>query len=93
MIVAVNISRSINNSTLKNAAEGDWKLSINKARNCTHIIAVDKGDIMEFYDVQNVRQISDRVRFNLIKSSQATAQQIKKQTKGINLAGFTVKYI
>jgi hypothetical protein len=85
-ILLVNTNKSLKSGkTPIESASGNWLINKDKACNIQYVVAVEKNNIVECFEVTSFSSIGDRVRFNLIPTN--------KLDINVGKTNYTTKYI
>lgn len=94
-IIAVNISKTINDIGSQKATERAWKLNKERADKYRFVMGVNKGKIYPFellkVCIDEVHE--NRIAFVLKECSNEVRINVEKYVEGINLKYITTKYI
>ncbi len=96
-IIAVNIRHNILSvPTVIGATRRAWKINLTKVRKCDYVIAVSNGTVHEYYKLLGAsadRVQPNRVAFKLRNCTPTEQRLVVTAITGVNLSGFTTKYI
>ncbi len=96
-ILVVNISQTIGNMPIQQAATQAWKLNHERAQECDYLVAVTEGEPRAFFKVQEATEFAHeprRVEFIIDRfCNRNEILTITEKLFNKNLSGFVTRYI
>lgn len=96
-ILAVNIRHNIISvPSVIGATRRAWRINLVKAGKCDFVIGVSNGSVHGYYILLNAHIDSiqpNRVAFKLRNCTPSIKRLVNSSISGVNLSGFTTKYI